>query len=732
MRSISKRLGAALVVCAAIWATHPLWRYTTNAAQSSGTTVRPLFDLRSPDRSPFPSDAFTVVDANQNTGRRVNLPMPQDCVARASECEDVAVLNQLDGFNMQARISVPFDGDIDPGSVTSTTVFLVKLRNALSGRGDDHAVVGINYIVWDPATRELSFRPDNLLDQHTTYALVVTTGVRDAAGKAIASAANLGRGSIVAGASYRRALADAESIVRRTGLLARGQPIAALAVFTTQTFSHIVERMRDVMQRAPAPTLNFGVGPDGARAVFNVSQIESLTNNADIESAGGLTPQPINLNQIRAVSGSVAMIAFGTFRTLDFTTRPSGHIGPIATRTGTLLPSGSLDVAFNLWSPAGARPARGWPVAISGAHGSFGSKNSTMAHASVLASHGIAVISINGYGRGLGPRTTMTVLRMGGTSMTFAAPGLGYDQNGDGTISAWEPQRAARPHALLNISGTCLQEVAQYFALVRALQRGVDIDGDGAADLDGSRLYYFGQSLGAGTGVVTFAYEPALRSAVFTVPSGAPAYNTQSGPTNRPGFGSMLAARVPSVLNSTYGVTSIDGVVVGPPHYNDNLPLRNQPPRVNTVPGAVAIQRVIDTIVWAHQVANATAFAPLLRRARPPGMQARPFIFQWARSDQVAVNPSAAEVVRAGQFVDRVAFYRHDLNAEVIKTQPNPHAFLSGPNFQRHVGPGAQHQIGMFFASDGNKVIHPTPPELWEVPIKTPVPEDLFYLPRPK
>ena len=83
--------------------------------------VDPLFDLRSPDRSPFPSDRFTVADDEQNTARRVNLPMPDNCTVEVSECEDVAILNQLDGFNLVARISVPFDGDIDPVSVTSQT-----------------------------------------------------------------------------------------------------------------------------------------------------------------------------------------------------------------------------------------------------------------------------------------------------------------------------------------------------------------------------------------------------------------------------------------------------------------------------------------------------------------------------------------------------------------------------------------------------------------------------------
>jgi len=85
-------------------------------------------------RSPFPSDLFTVADDNQNTGRRVNLALPADCRVEASECEDRAVLNQLDGFNLQARISVPFSGDIDPSSVTSGRSFCsIAIQNLLSG-----------------------------------------------------------------------------------------------------------------------------------------------------------------------------------------------------------------------------------------------------------------------------------------------------------------------------------------------------------------------------------------------------------------------------------------------------------------------------------------------------------------------------------------------------------------------------------------------------------------------
>jgi hypothetical protein len=162
MRSRVKILGAAVVASFLAGGTHAFWGDTIRAiAQSDRVSVRPLFDLRSLGRSPFPSDVFTVADPHQNTGRRVNLPIPQYCRTYASDCEDFAVLNQLDGFNMQARISVPFDGDINPESVTSETIFLLKLRDALTQRESGRDVVGINYVVWDRATHELSFRPDN-------------------------------------------------------------------------------------------------------------------------------------------------------------------------------------------------------------------------------------------------------------------------------------------------------------------------------------------------------------------------------------------------------------------------------------------------------------------------------------------------------------------------------------------------------------------------------------------
>ncbi len=100
----------------------------------------------------------------------MNLPYP-DCSVRVSDCEDLDVINTLDGFGLQTRISIPFDGAIDPNTVTSETVFLISLGSTLGGKEDETArVVGINQIVWDTFTNTLHVESDELLAQHTRYA----------------------------------------------------------------------------------------------------------------------------------------------------------------------------------------------------------------------------------------------------------------------------------------------------------------------------------------------------------------------------------------------------------------------------------------------------------------------------------------------------------------------------------------------------------------------------------
>jgi hypothetical protein len=222
------------------------------------TEVHPRFDLSGPDGGPFPSDRFTVADPTQMTGLRVTLPKP-DCLERASDCEDIDVINTLDGFNVQPRLSIPFSGAIDVHTVTSDTVFLIKLVCPHDSDGAEECDeepaprrVGFNQVVWDPFTNALHVESDELLEQHTRYALVVTRGVRAASGAPVAAQQTFRRFRQTVRGAYKDALLDAVRVARKAGVAE--QQIAVATVFTTQSVTAVLEKIRDqIKAAAPRP-----------------------------------------------------------------------------------------------------------------------------------------------------------------------------------------------------------------------------------------------------------------------------------------------------------------------------------------------------------------------------------------------------------------------------------------------------------------------------------------------
>src|SRR5437867_6136330 len=66
----------------------------------------------SPQTTIFPNDRFTVTDRGQLTNRRVNLPLPRCDASNYSLCDGYAMLNRLDGFDLQPRVTIPFTGPI--------------------------------------------------------------------------------------------------------------------------------------------------------------------------------------------------------------------------------------------------------------------------------------------------------------------------------------------------------------------------------------------------------------------------------------------------------------------------------------------------------------------------------------------------------------------------------------------------------------------------------------------
>lgn len=688
-------------------------------ALAAGASVRA--DPNDPLGAPFPSNRYTVFDGTQNTLRRVNLPKP-DCSVRVSDCQDIDVINTLDGFSTQPRITVPFTGDIDPASVNSDTIYLVNLGDTLTLRGYGERV-GINQVVWDPATKTLVFQSDRLLQQHSRYLLVVTDGVRDVDGKKIKGDGwgdDFGRafGHDRDGASYRHDLRSGVQSVRPGN-----RKIVAASLFGTQSISADLARInRQIKHSTPTP-VDFNIGATTAgpvRALFATAALLGIQFDRQTSTAPGFSTSFLPTPALNVVPGAVGQVAYGRFGSPDYE-NASKYIPASGTLTGLPQPQGTNSLVLQLFLPAGPKPAGGWPVAIFG-HG-FGDSiyGAPWVVASVLASQGIATASINVVGHGGGPLGTLNVLRDSALPVQVPAGGRGIDQDGNATIDSTEGSSAAPPFTIISSRDGLRQTVVDLMQLVRQIEAGVDVDGDGTVDLDAQRIYYAGQSFGGIYGTILLGVEPSIKAGVLNVPGGSIIEIVRLSPVFRALGGIALAGRTPSLINVS-GIT-----------FNENIPLRDLPPLVNNVTGAMDIQQWVDWNQWVQQSGNPVSYAAHIRKQPLPRAAPKPVLVQFAKGDRTVPNPTASAILRSGDLADRATYFRNDLayalNPAVGK---NPHTFLT--NIANPAGApyavSAQQQIATFFASRGTVVIDPDGAgPLFEVPIAGALPETPNFIP---
>ncbi len=701
---------AFIVLLSAVWLS-PL--------VSHAAGVKVLFDVDDPTKTIFPSNLFTVIDFSQNTFRRVDLPKPAECATTPVpvKCTDIDVLNELDGFNPQPRVSIPFSGPIDVATVNSDTVFLVSLGSP-RGHGSFGDKVGINQIVWDPATNTLHVESDELLEQHTRYAVAVTNGVRDTSGRRV-QGADFDR--FHPRFSHLRAEHDEafEHCRRHTR-----DHVVAVSVFTTLSSTAIMEKIRRQVHRATPAAATFAIGNGGTtRAVFPVSAVTSVISRRQIGIAGGVPTfgalTPLSLAGLQLIPGTVGQIAFGKFSSPNYL-GVAESIPTVGTHNGHPAVQSTNDIYFDLFVPAGPRPADGWPIAIFG-HG-FGSNKEAapIVLAASLAQQGIALISINVVGHGQGPAGTFTINTATG-AVVVPNGGRGIDQNGDGAIATTEGSNTAAPRTLLGSTDALRQTAIDLMQLTRVIETGgIDLDGDGTADFNPERIYYFGQSFGGIYGAMFLAIEPHVQAGVINVGGGATIEIIRLSPVFRPLFVQAAAAR---------GLTNAPA----PALVAENFPLRNLPSVTNNVLGAMDIQRFMDNSEWAGHVGNPVSYAPHLRKSPLKGVPGKSLIIQFGKGDQTVPNPTQTALVRAGDLADRTTYFRNDLAFAANPATPkNPHTFLTNVasgGLAPIIALQAQAQIATFFASDGTTIVDPDGAGVFfETPIPA-LPEELNYIP---
>ena len=679
--------------------------------------VHAQFNLVNPAIGPFPADQFTVPDSSQITGLRVALPKP-DCGKQPSDCDDISIINTLDGFNLQTRITISFDGAINPSSVSSKSISLVQFGTRSTPR-----IIGINQVVWDAATKTVYVNSDESLDQHAQFALIVTQGILDGRGNPVQASAEFTQFLTSGTGDYRDRLRAGIDAAVSLGIV-RGTIVTA-STFTTMNATAILEKIRDQIHTAVPQPANFVT--NGVRSVFARGAVSSITLHQQTRvSPPGFVDVVVNLSLLDVVPGSAGGIAFGTFDSPNYMT-PEKVIPPVGTLTGTPVVQGRDTVAFALIVPAGTQPPSGWPTAIMG-HGNGGIKENMFNFAAILAKHGIATIAITGAGWGFGPLGTTDIKLSAGDTVTIPAGGRGADMDGNGVYALNEGNTTVgSPFALITNRDGLRQTIVDLMQLVRVMQVGMDVDGDGRKDIDASRLYYFGLSLGGVYGIPFLAVENSIRA-------GAPQFAGSSRTDwlriglNRALQTGLLQPRIPSLINSP-GVTQIGGLSVPAPFFNENKPLRNLPPVINDVAGAMDIQRMLDYEIWINQPADAAAYAPHLRKAPLSGMTARPILLLMARGDQTVPVPAQTTLLRAGNLADVTTNFRFDLAYAQNPSIPtrNPHLYnasVTVPSLAAAAA-GVQEQVATFFETNGAQIIHPVPADLYEVPIKLPLSETL-------
>ncbi|MBI4591310.1 MAG: hypothetical protein HY725_20970 [Candidatus Rokubacteria bacterium] len=658
----------------------------------------------------FPSDRFTVSDPAQLTGRRVALPLPH-CAGDPAGCDEIRLLNQLDGFSVNPRLALSFSGPINLDSVTRERLFLLPLgENPASTRP-----IGLGQLVWDAEYTTLYAKPERILSQGRRYALVVSSRVLDADGHPLRAARKRSAGEPLEGIL---------KILERQGI-SPGE-VVAVSVFTTQSVTAQLEAIRTQLDRARPPALRFDLAPGGVPSVLSRAEVRGIEVRRHV-AAGRPDPdaRAVQLPLWLAAPSEVGTVAFGRFSSPSYLT-PDRVIPAVPTRTGTLVPRGEEEVHVTLFLPAGPKPPGGWPVAIFG-HGYGGSRHgSPLTVAGVLARHRIALAAINVVGHGGGPRGLLTVERSGQPAITLSAGGRGLDLNGDGRIEATEglDVRSGSPLALVASRDGIRQTVVDLMQLVRLLRRDVDVDGDGHPDLDRERLYYFGQSLGGIYGTLLLAVDPQMPIGVLNVPGGPVVEIGRLAPVFRGLVARALRERIPPLMN-------------GVKDFYEFMPLADESPVKNPPPGALAIQAYLDRAEWLQQSADPVAYAPHLRLAPLPGNAAKSVLYQFAVGDRTVPNPTTMSLLRAGDLLSFTSVYRHErIAGQLAEPFRDPHGFLTWTvdRSVASIGRAAQEQIARFFLSRGVRLENPDSfdPKPWsapvfEVPIRTSLPAGLGF-----
>ncbi len=277
---------------------------------------------------------------------------------------------------------------------------------------------------------------------------------------------------------------------------------------------------------------------------------------------------------------------------------------------------------------------------------------------------------------GPGPHRAVVMQHGFAGSNAFAVTDLGADLAARGlagiAISALAHGRRGNPLDLLRSTPVLTrdlfrQTIADQMSLVRAIEAGIDVDGDGRRDIDPAGLGYLGQSLGGILGATFIAVEDTIQAAVLNVAGGRVAF-LGNNPGTRPIFAGYLAEQA--------------GLDIANPEFE------------------VFLQRMLELGQHGLDPADGLNFARRWHRDPFPGAPPRRVLMQEGIGDALVANESTEVLAAAGGLPADVAL--QDANgASALWRFDNPggHGILGRADVAA--------QAVAFLASGGTSILDP-------------------------
>jgi hypothetical protein len=562
----------------------------------------------------FPTDALTVADPSQLTGRRLDLGKP-DCEVERSVCAEIDIINTLDGFDLDPRITVQLEAA--PAGDLAELFDEATLYVEPTAGGER---IGLNRFVLDPGTNQLHGQPVEQLRESTEYRAVYKD-----------SSVTFTTLSASAGLVQMRRQLDDGSAYEQAGIA----PDARAISFTQGEL----------------------------RTVFPAAQVLLINRYDEVVPNGELREElVIDSAQLLSSAGTYAFGSLTVPSWLDADSTipdvPTGGAGPQVL--------GSETIGITVILPQGSPPDGGWPVALFGP-GITRSKYDIYLIADFNAARGVATISFDPVGHAYGPRSEVGVQTSTDfDEVRFSGFGRGRDLNSDGVIANDEGVQAPippHPRSSIGLRDGLRQTTADVMAIRRALGTGTDVTGDGTVDLSGADVSFYALSLGGIYGSMLMGADPSIEVAVLNVPGGPIADIARLG-SFRYALTEQLRNRIPAQLNG------------GRSGFTEDRPLFLDPPVTEPTAGAVAIQDTITRANWISRPGSPEAFAPRIERDPPPDAQPKRVVYQFAYGDQVVPNPTSATLARAFGNLDQVVYYRNDRTPTADR---DPHGLLADP-----------------------------------------------------